>query len=85
MNLTSEVKEIANKLGRREQDSQDYTTYENPSYRPYEDEIRILKDKLLISETRLAKLQEFNSSIFRKLNTAEIELKVIYLLLRMYE
>ena len=44
--------------------------------REYENEIRNLREKLTFSESRLAKLQDYNNVLNEKLSKAENELKV---------
>lgn len=77
MTLSSETKGNLNRLITKERGlSEDYTDEARREKHHYEEEIANLRNKLEISETRLAKLQDFNSSLFKKLTTSENELKV---------
>lgn len=67
---------MANRLITKERGLSEDFTDEARKDRHYEEEITNLRNKLEISETRLAKLQDFNSSLFKKLTASETELKV---------
>lgn len=74
--MSSETKNLMQRVQARERNqSEDHGEDVSKSRISGDDEVRNLREKLLISETRLAKLQEFNSSLFKKLTNAEAELK----------
>ena len=75
--MSSDTKNLIQRVQARERNqSEDNVEDVSKSRVTDSDEVRNLREKLLISETRLAKLQEFNSSLFKKLTHAEAELKV---------
>ncbi len=75
--MSTDTKNLIQRVQARERNqSEDYQEEVSKSRISGDDEVKNLREKLLISETRLAKLQEFNSNLFKKLTNAEAELKV---------
>jgi len=76
--MSTDTKNLIQRVQARERNqSEDYQEEVSKSRISGDDEVKNLREKLLISETRLAKLQEFNSNLLKKLTNAEAELKVI--------
>ena len=75
--MVSETRDLINKALNRNRDASHEVNEYHSRNNVSDDEIKALKEKLNISETRLAKLQDFNNSLFRKLNMTEAESKVI--------
>jgi len=77
--MSTDTRNLIQRVQARERNqSEDYQEEVSKSRISGDEEVKNLREKLLISETRLAKLQEFNSSLFKKLTNAETELKVKY-------
>jgi len=76
ISLSVDTKDLVQRVTGRERHQSEDIVSDVPKARHYEEEIKNLKEKLAISEASLVKVQEFNNTLFKKLNNAEIELKV---------
>jgi len=75
ISLSVDTKDLVNRVTTRERNQSEDIISDGQKSKYYEEEIKSLKGKLAISEASLVKVQEFNNTLFKKLNNAEIELK----------